>query len=111
MSLEHRTQTRKRLKSVVQVTNDDTGEEVGRIFDITIEGFMLLTREVVDPDKTFNFSFCLPDGFSGHSEIKLQAVCMWCQNSSFSEEFGAGFRLATINPVYEPAFQLFISEF
>ncbi|RRJ82498.1 PilZ domain-containing protein [Aestuariirhabdus litorea] len=111
MPSEHRALPRKRLKSVVPVTNDDTGEAVGRIFDITVEGFMLLTQQTLAPDTLFNFSFSLPDERIGPAEIKLQAVCVWCQGSSFSEEFGAGFRLANLSPIYKPAFQRLVAEF
>ncbi|OQX36621.1 PilZ domain-containing protein [Kistimonas asteriae] len=108
---EQRRHVRKRLDCTAFVFDTITGEKLGRLFDISKEGFMLLTTRELSAQQQLNLTMELPNTISGQHNIELSAECVWCQPSSFSEDFGAGFRVKTISEQDNVALQYFIRDF
>lgn len=107
---EQRKHTRKRLDCTALVFDSNTGEELGKLFDISREGFMLLTtRELTS--QQLDLTMELPSIASEHRKIKLSAKCVWCQPSSFGDDFGAGFQVKSISEQDNVAWQYFIRDF
>ncbi|WP_163831293.1 PilZ domain-containing protein [Spartinivicinus ruber] len=109
---ERRSLPRKRLKNCrVEVVSQQTGKALGKVFDINIKGFMLLSPDKVELYEQLALAFVLPDGQENGTQINFEAECMWCQGSNFSSDFGAGFEFKRIKKSHLPILKAFIDEF
>ncbi|MCX4027331.1 PilZ domain-containing protein [Endozoicomonas sp. SM1973] len=109
---ERRCLPRKRLKNChIEVLSQQTGDILGKVFDINIKGFMLLSSNQVNPFEQYALSFVLPDGKQQGTLINFEAECMWCQGSNFSSDFGAGFEFKRIKKSHLPILKAFIDAF
>lgn len=89
-----RQHTRRRVQSEVPVLDTRSGERLGRIFDLTDAGFMLLTPQAFEANEFCHLTLSLPE--PSNWEIRLVAECMWCGESSFSDLRGVGFCIERI---------------
>ncbi|MBU2705857.1 PilZ domain-containing protein [Zooshikella marina] len=96
MALTH-SQRHRREGHPVTVENADTGEYLGRILDLNIDHFMVLTDHQLQPKQTINLILHIPEPTLSHDTVSLKAECMWCQNSNFASKFGAGFHIEQID--------------
>ncbi|MTI13572.1 PilZ domain-containing protein [Sansalvadorimonas verongulae] len=108
--INQRRHIRKRLSCTANVFQTQSGLSVGRIFDISQEGFMLLGPTQMQPNEVINLTLELPELDSTRS-IELAAECMWCQPSNFTRDFGAGFHIKTISDQDQVALNYFIRDF
>ncbi|WP_281646457.1 PilZ domain-containing protein [Parendozoicomonas sp. Alg238-R29] len=109
-STEQRRHMRKRLSCTANVFQTQNGTPLGRIFDISKEGFMLLSPSKVQPKEVINLTLELPE-MDNTRAIELSAECMWCQPSSFTKDFGAGFHIKNISDQDQVALNYFIRDF
>lgn len=86
---------RRRVSVEVPVLDTGSGVRLGRIFDLTDEGFMLLTPEAFEANAFCHLTLCLPEPHRW--QIQLLAECMWCGDSSFSHLRGVGFCIERMN--------------
>ncbi|CAM3766740.1 PilZ domain-containing protein [Parendozoicomonas haliclonae] len=107
---EKRRHVRKRLTVTANVFQTQDQQSIGRVFDISQEGFMLLTPARVQPSEVLDLTIEIPELDSSRN-IELSAECMWCQPSSFSKEFGAGFHIKNISDQDQVALNYFIRDF
>lgn len=109
---ERRSIPRKRLKNChVEVVTQQTGQAIGKVFDINVKGFMLLSSNHIEPYEELALTFVLPNGQQNDSEISFDAECMWCQGSTFSTDYGAGFQFKRIKKSHIPVLKAFIDDF
>lgn len=88
--LEQRQGPRVALADPMAVANPDTGAQVGLILNLSRDGFMLIADAAFHPEQIYRFR--APLGADG-GNIDFEAACLWCQRSSYSEQYGAGFTL------------------
>ena len=109
---EQRLHPRKRLEADAWVCLSESGENIGRLSDVSRDGFMLLTHKAVKPSEIFALDLSLPAQYPGVRTIRLQAECIWCQHpSGDSDEFGAGFQLVEIEEQDSVALKYFIRDY
>jgi hypothetical protein len=92
--IERRVEPRVTLRQSVEVQDAATSEPLGRLLNLSRTGFMLLSPVHVTPGRELRLALRLP----GEQPVELHATCMWCQRSSYSETFGAGFSLQSPSP-------------
>ncbi|MCK5893103.1 MAG: PilZ domain-containing protein [Endozoicomonadaceae bacterium] len=111
--IEKRRHARKQINETAFVFDSNTGEKLGQLLDISREGFMLLSIREITVQQQLNLTLELPNtiSVSGHHLIKVSAKCAWCQPSSFSHDFGAGFQITSISEQDNVALQYFIRDF
>ncbi len=109
---EQRLNPRKSLDAEAWVCLSENGENIGRLSDVSSDGFMLLTHKAVKPSETFELDLSLPVQYPGIRTIRLQAECIWCQPATEdSEKFGAGFQLVEIEEQDSVALKYFIRDY
>jgi len=62
---EHRRSQRKRAHHAIQVTDAISGQQVGHVGNLSIDGMLLITSRKLPEDALFQFHFDLPSGVSG----------------------------------------------
>ncbi len=82
----------------MNIADIDGTQVVGRVINLSADGFMLLSREPVRPQQISRLRMVLPEARDANGSIRFTARCIWCQKSSYSEDYGAGFRIEDITP-------------
>jgi hypothetical protein len=97
--LEHRRCRRRRALSVIQVFDAITGEAIGHIGDLSVEGMLLVSNRAVPDDALFQVMFSLPrDGAQSSHDIEIGVHEQWSEATSFPGQYWAGFRIIDISP-------------
>jgi hypothetical protein len=94
---DQRQSTRRLIRQLLQVTDRDEAA-VGNLVNLSHDGFMLVMPDPVAPGAVLDLVLELPYEVAGVGSIKLAAECIWCQKSSFSDDYGAGFRIEKMAP-------------
>ena len=90
---EHRRSDRKAPENVVPVVNTLTGEQMGHIGNLSVEGMMLIARMAIEPGLMFQICFSLADVAGKEQAFNVGAICLWCSEASAPNTFWAGFEM------------------
>lgn len=85
---------RRELISQLAVVDVDTGDAVGRIVDVTAEGFALVSPARVPEGRAFSLEIALPEPAFGRSSVRVEAQSVWCRPDESPDLFLTGFRIA-----------------
>src|SRR5690625_474646 len=77
----------------LQVSNMRTGEPLGNVVNLSSQGFMLLGATQLSSGDELALRLGLPGAAVNEHYVTLKARCMWCAQSSFSSDYGAGFEV------------------
>ena len=90
---ENRRQSeRKTVSRLLRVIDAGSRRLLGNVVNLSREGFMLISSEPLAQGELSRLTLELPDE-SEQLRVSVTARCMWCQKSSFSEDYGAGFQI------------------
>jgi hypothetical protein len=89
---EKRDLERVRCYYYLKVYEKDSLNDIGSVVDITVKGMKIISENPFNQDKSYQFVIRLPKGYiRGHS-FDINAQLRWCQKSSGSEFYEAGFK-------------------
>lgn len=108
---EKRKSVRRRVSSVLEIQNRQTMQTLGRIMDLSVEGFMLLAKQEMLPNQQYELILNLPEAIKFHRSIELIAECRWCQPSNTAGYFGAGFSVISVDVLKRDAWKQLVEEF
>lgn|GEM_PF-6000348 len=108
---EKRRFPRKILEKTAAVLDNDTGQSIGVLEDVSKGGFSMLTNFRVRPSETRNVTLVLPGLRGAVHRVTLTAECVWCQTTSNRARFSAGFALRSINDQDEVALNYYIRDY
>lgn len=108
---EHRKSVRKRVSVVLEMQDRQTQEKLGRIMDLSLEGFMLLAKQEMIPNQKYEMVLNLNEAVRFHRFIQLTAECRWCQPSNTPGYFGAGFAVISVDMIQREAWKQLVEEF
>ena len=113
--LEKRRFPRKLLDEPAQVLDNDTGQLLGVLEDVSKGGFSLLTSQVIRQDEVRNITLVLPGPQNSHHHVSLVAECIWCQSGNkqgdHPRDYAAGFQLREIDEQDLVALNYFIRDY
>lgn len=93
---EMRNHNRVEVSEVIRVINRQTGAELGRLVNISEEGFMLLGSQSVPEDNILQLSLEFESG-NNTAPILIGVECLWCHSSSDQTQYWAGFYIIDIS--------------
>ncbi|MBN8727764.1 MAG: PilZ domain-containing protein [Xanthomonadales bacterium] len=96
MSDPRRRNPRKRPHVALEVTDALTGEVVGRLGDLSLEGMMLIADAPVTEDALYQFVFHLPDPAGRLRRIEVGVHEAWTERASSDDRHWVGFRFIDI---------------
>lgn len=102
---------RRRIGNVFEMHDSKTAQPMGRVMNLSAEGFMLLTKQEVDLNQRHDFVLQLPQPVGVHRSIELVVECRWCQPSNTAGYFGAGFSLVSVPITKREAWKRFVEEY
>lgn len=94
--IEKRRGPRKRPDVALQVSDAMTGEVVGQLGNISLEGMMLMASAPIVDDALYQFVFHLPDVHGRLRPIEVGAHELWSERANMRGRTWAGFRFIDI---------------
>ncbi len=88
---------RKRPDVPLQVTDAMTGELVGRLGNLSMEGMMVIANGPVVEDGLYQFIFHLPDVHGQLHRFEVGVHESWTEAAGTRDQIWAGFRFIDIN--------------
>ncbi|EKF73596.1 sensory box protein/response regulator [Alcanivorax hongdengensis A-11-3] len=89
---DHRRHPRKKMFREMVVFDRSTGGNVGRLMNLSEDGFKLFTRRELAPGETLQLGMVLPDQIAGVNTTSFDARVIWCESLDAPGEFQAGFQ-------------------
>lgn len=94
---KNRKHTRKRIGAVLRLFDRGNGKNLGRLANISLEGFKLASREQVPVGGRYPISMVLPETLAGSNTLSFDAEVVWCRAAQDTPgEYRAGFRITRI---------------
>lgn len=95
---KNRKQTRKRIGTVLRLFERSTGRTLGRLANISLEGFKLASRDEFHVGSRHLISMVLPETLAGSNTLSFDGQCVWCRAADDTPgEWRAGFRIIRIS--------------
>jgi len=96
---EQRSSQRKRAETTIQVSNAITGQWVGHIGNLSVDGMLLISDQRLPDDALFQFIFQLPDAAGGRARnLEIGVHEQWSEAANVPGQFWTGFRIIDISP-------------
>lgn len=87
---------RRHLIYYLRVFDDNSGQLLGNLVDISTRGIMLVSDKTIVPNQQFKLRMVLPETVEGSREVVFDAESRWCRNDINQDFYDTGFEL--INP-------------
>lgn len=96
-----RSSPRHMMTKTLEMKHVATQQIVGSVFDVSEQGFMLMSDVEVSDNQEYEFILNLGASPTERStEITLKAECRWCQFFNTAGFYSAGFMITEIDPHY-----------
>ena len=107
----NRVEPRRRVQMTIEIHENQTQQVVGRLFDVSKDGFMLVGKIEIYDNQEYDFLLNLTDFPKFNVTIPITAECRWSQTFDKTGYFGSGFLITQMDPVYLPHWKQLIEEF
>ncbi len=93
---KQRNRPRRNTPHNVKVLEQESGQILGRVVDITADGLMLVVPNSIELGQTFNFRIILPRIVDGKVKVDVRAEAVWCRQDTNPHFFKVGFRFENL---------------
>ncbi|OGR06007.1 MAG: hypothetical protein A2511_04245 [Deltaproteobacteria bacterium RIFOXYD12_FULL_50_9] len=93
MGEENRVLKRRHLIFYLEVYDDQSGELVGHVVDVTTKGIKLVSKNPIPDGKLFRLRMALPEGYFAERELRFAAQSLWSDNDINPDFYDTGFAL------------------
>ena len=99
MAMTSRRQLKRRhLIYYLRVFDDKTNRLLGHLVDITTEGMMVMSEELLDIHETYTCRMMLPEPIEGKAEVVFDATALWSRPDVNPDFYVTGFHLKPLPP-------------
>ncbi len=88
---------RKSLSSVLRVFDRGSGRNLGRMANLSQDGFKLVMRDQPEIGSVISMSMVLPETIEGSNTLSFEAEVVWCQSSEYTQDYRCGFRMLQLS--------------
>jgi CheY-like chemotaxis protein len=96
---DHRRHPRKKLFREMVVFDRSTGGNVGRLMNISLDGFKLFTRRELPHGEVLHMGMVLPDQIAGVNTISFDARVVWSEILDAPGEYQVGFQFMELTEI------------
>ncbi|UCC43941.1 MAG: PilZ domain-containing protein [Candidatus Zixiibacteriota bacterium] len=100
---------RRRTSDYYIVTDNRSGQILGRLADLSLEGFKIITNEELT-ESSYDCQLSLPRCVGNVKEIPLQASVKWCRHITRMDWYEAGFKIDQISAPSREVLQQIMGE-
>ena len=94
---EGRRFSRKKMFKEMILFDRSTGSNIGRLLNISVDGFKLFTRQELEEGGKFQLSVVLPEQIFGVNTLSFNARNVWSQEQDSVGEYHAGFQFIDLS--------------
>lgn len=92
-----RTLKRRHLIYYLEVFDEESGELLGHLVDITTRGMKLVSKKAVATDRDYNLRMTLPEGYFREKVIHFQGRALWSGNDVNADFYDTGFEVPDLD--------------
>lgn len=92
------------------IHNAMTGELVGELVNITVEGLMLISDHEMDTNSIFQFRLEIPDGVAAANSLEIGVDCLWSRAAENFSRHWSGYQIIDASPEALETISTLISE-
>lgn len=93
-----RNQPRHMLNVYLEVRDAETGDDVGRVVDLTTEGMRVVCNTELCVDREYHLLINADIGPEVREQLRLDAVCRWCGPDTNPDLIAAGLSFESLRP-------------
>ncbi len=90
---EHRQYAWKDVVFYLRLFDDMSNRVIGHLADISAQGLMLISDELVQVNKTYQLRLALPEELHEKQEILFEATSRWCRPDETPNLYVSGFTI------------------
>ncbi len=94
---DRRKYPRKDLLLFANVSDSKSGKIIGTLLNITLDGAMILTENMIDQNNVMELHIKLPDNFVKKNELVFTANSRWCAPDINPEYFDVGYQFVSVS--------------
>jgi hypothetical protein len=94
---EPRRNKRRKAEDSVPVVDTMTGQNFGRVGDLSVDGMMLIAEHRVHDNALYQLSFHLPDARGLPVPVEIGVHEQWTASSALPGQYWTGFRIIDIS--------------
>ena len=98
--IEERTVERTNVRDYLKLFDSDSGRPVGRLVDITADGFGVYGEEPLAPGMIITMHLSTPNATDHNPAIEFSAEVMWCNKDSslyLDDVYDSGFKFVSLS--------------
>lgn len=107
---ETRKLKRRHLIYYLEVIDGTSGELLGHLVDLTVEGIKLISKKKIETGKNFTLKMIMPEEYSRERFVRFQATSMWSRPDINPDFFATGFKAANLDTNARNLFQDLINQ-
>lgn len=96
MGTENRVLKRRHLIFYLEVYDDQTGELLGHVVDVTTQGMKLVSKNPIPSAKEYRLRMALPEGYFDQPALSFEAKSLWSYNDINPDFFDTGFEIKNV---------------
>lgn len=100
LAREGRRFSRKKMFREMVLFDRGTGLNIGRLLNISVDGFKLFTRQALEQDTVFQLSMVLPEQIFGVNTLSFNARNVWSEEQDADGEYHAGFQFVDLSDTH-----------
>jgi|GEM_PF-3235198 len=93
------------------VFNRETGGNVGRLLNISVDGFKLFLRSPLEERQDLALGMVLPEPIEGINTLSFDARTIWCEEQERPGEYHAGFQFMELSEANRSIIEALIERF
>ena len=94
--MENRKMLRSHLLYFLKIHDRSSGELIGHLIDLTLNGIQLISEQKLDVDRYLMLRMALPTELKESKEIIFDAKCVWSKRDVNPNYFAAGLKVTNL---------------
>lgn len=94
---DRRNENRKSTSDYYLVHNSETGELVGRVMDLNLEGTMMISETPTTVPLTMKCKMVLPGMIGRHKHLRFEAESVWCRKNARLGWYETGYKIVSLS--------------
>jgi c-di-GMP-binding flagellar brake protein YcgR len=86
------------LEKFFGVYDRATDQHFGYLVNLSATGMMILSREEIKPEISFELKIHLPEDINGVDQLAVNAASIWCEKDINPDFYRVGFKFLTASP-------------
>lgn len=107
---ETRKLKRRHLIYYLEVLDDTSGELLGHLVDLTVEGLKLISKNEIKAGKNFSLKMIMPEEYSRERFVRFKATSMWSRPDVNPDFFATGFKAPSLDTTARNLFMDLINQ-